>query len=228
MLEPTGPLPPSVYWRRRALAGAVCVLAVLLLVWIIGGLVGAADDQPVRATSGSQSLAGRPPSSPPPSTRPADASSTTSASPSPAPATSKTPPVPLPLRPCPDKVIKVTAKPGARSYRVGSHPLLRLTIHNAGEVPCIRDVSRRLRELVITTANGGKRLWSSNDCYAPADADRRTLLPGRPLSFSLNWAGRTSSPGCPVKRTTVEPGRYRLTASLATLQSPPTQLLLTH
>jgi hypothetical protein len=221
MLEPTGPLPPSVYWRRRALAAVVCVLAVVLLAWIVGALVGSADDQPVRGTSGSQKLTG-PPSSPPASTRPATASSAPTSS-----ATSS-PPAPPPLRSCPDKVIKVTADPGAKSYRVGQHPLLRLTIRNTGEVPCLRDVGRKLRELVITTANGRKRLWSSNDCYAPAEADRRILLPGKPLSFSLNWAGRTSSPGCPVQRSTVEAGKYRLTASLAHLQSPPTALLLTN
>jgi hypothetical protein len=235
MLEPTGPLPPSIYWRRRALAGAVCVLAVMLLAWIIGGLVGPADDQPVRGTASSRDLK-RPPSSPPPSARPAAPSSTSSTTASPAPTSQPTssptlsltsPPPSPPLRSCPDKVIKVAAEPGARSYRVGEHPLLRLTIRNTGEVPCTRDMSRKLRELVITTANGRKRLWSSNDCYAPPGTDQRTLLPAKPLSFSLNWAGRTSSPGCPVTRTTVEPGRYRLTASLAKLQSPPTTLLLT-
>jgi hypothetical protein len=223
MLEPTGPLPPSIYWRRRVLAGVVCVLAVMLLTWLVGALVGSADDQPVRGTSGAQNLTG-PPSSPPPSTRPATPSSTSAATTSPAPTSSASPP---PLRSCPDDVIEVGAQPGARSYRVGEHPLLRLTIRNTGAVPCTREVSRRLRELVITTANGGKRLWSSNDCYAPAEVDRRMLLPGKPLTFSLNWAGRTSSPGCPVHRATVEAGRYRLTASLAHLQSPPATLLLT-
>ena len=227
MLEPTGPLSPSVYWRRRALAAAVCVLAVVLLAWIIGGLVGSADEQPVHGTSGSQDLKGRAQLAARVG-RGRAAASSTSPSTSPSPATSgrsghrPTPPTagPAPAR-APDKVIEVAAEPGAPSYRVGQRPLLRLTIRNTGAVPCTRDVSRKLRELVITTADGGKRLWSSNDCYAPPDADRRTLLPGKPLSFSLNWAGRTSAPGCPVKRTTVEPGRYRLTASLATLQRPP-------
>ena len=230
MLEPTGPLPPSVYWRRRVLAGMVCVLAVVLLTWLVGALVGSADDQPVRGTSGARKLSG-PPSSPPPPTHPATPSSTPSSTPSPAtslatspaPTTSAAPPR---LRSCPDKVIEVVAQPGARSYRVGAQPLLRLTIRNTGAVPCTRDVSRKLRELVITTANGRKRLWSSNDCYAPSEVDRRTLLPGKPLTFSLNWAGRTSSPGCPVQRTRVEAGKYRLTASLAHLQSPPAPLLL--
>jgi hypothetical protein len=226
MLEPTGPLSPSVYWRRRALAAAVCVLAVLLLAWIIGGLVGSADEQPVHGTAGSQRLTG-PPSSPAPSARPAAPSST---APTTTTTTTTMPPPPRaePPKPCPDKVIRVTAEPGAPSYRVGERPLLRLMIRNAGPVPCIRDVGRKLRELVITTANGRKRLWSSNDCYAPPDTDRRVLAPAQTLRFSLNWAGRTSAPGCPLNRTTVEPGTYRVTANLANLQSRPTTLHLTH
>ncbi len=35
MLQPVGPLPPSVYWRRRAVAAAVVVLVLALLVWAI-------------------------------------------------------------------------------------------------------------------------------------------------------------------------------------------------
>src|SRR6266545_1653623 len=36
MIDPAGPLPPAVYWRRRALAVALSVGAVVLLAWILG------------------------------------------------------------------------------------------------------------------------------------------------------------------------------------------------
>jgi hypothetical protein len=241
MIEPTGLLPPSVYWRRRGLAAVVCVVAVLLLAWIIGGLVGSADEHPVHGTAASQDLVAVP-SSPAPSTRAAVESSTRAPAPTmssaaaaapaepgaPAAPTSSrvAPPKPAPPRPCPDKVIEVTAQPEAESYRVGERPLLRLLVVNAGDVPCTRDVSRELRELVITTADGHKRLWSSNDCYGPVERDKRTLAPGRPLRFSLNWAGRTSAPGCPLDRTTVEAGSYRLIGKLGKLTSPPATLTL--
>jgi hypothetical protein len=213
MLEPTGPLPAAVYWRRRAVAAGGCVLAVVLLVWIISALVGDADEHPVHGTAGSRSLAASPSSSPP-------------VLPSSAAVSSPSPPPPAPIRRCPDAVLEVVAKPSARSYRVGEHPLLRLLVVNRGDVPCTRDVSRRLRELVITT-RGGKRLWSSNDCYHPAETDKRTLLPGKPLAFSLNWAGRTSAPGCPAQRVTVEPGRYRVVGKLGPITGPATRLTLT-
>ncbi|MGH3759744.1 hypothetical protein [Actinophytocola sp.] len=239
MIEPTGPLPPSVYWRRRALAGGACVVAVVLLAWIIGGLIGSADEGPVRGTGGSPNLVAAP-SSPPSSARPAAPSSsaraTATASSGPSPATTApsgrptTRPAPVPAgppKPCRDAVIRVVAQPGAPAYRMGERPLLRLLVVNVGEVPCTRDVSRKLRELLITTANGGKRLWSSNDCYAPAGVEKRTLAPGEPLRFSLNWAGRTSAPGCPVERTRVEPGRYRVIGKLGDLTGPPAFLTLT-
>ncbi|HEY0450539.1 hypothetical protein [Actinophytocola sp.] len=241
MIEPTGPLPPSVYWRRRAFAAGVCVFAVVLLAWIIGGLVGAADDQPVHGTAGSRELAAAP-SSPPPSTRPAGApSSTTSpttappaASPTTAPTgrptTRPAPPAstpPGPAKPCPDAVIKVVAQPGQPSYQVGRRPLLHLLVVNTGKVPCTRDVSRKLRELVITSADGRTRLWSSKDCYGPPATDTRTLAPGKPLEFSLNWAGRTSAPGCPTHRTTVPAGSYRVIGKLGALTGPPVALTMT-
>jgi hypothetical protein len=247
MIEPTGPLPPAVYWRRRGLAVVVCVVAVLLLAWIIGGLVGSADEHPVRGTAASQDLVVAPPSSPASSARAAAQSSTRAPSPTmssdaaapdahsapssstgPArPGSSRAPaPKPAPPRPCPDEVIKVAAQPDAESYRVGERPLLRLVVVNTGDVPCTRDVSRKLRELVITTADG-KRLWSSNDCYPPVERDKRTLAPGQSLRFSLNWAGRTSAPGCPLERETVEAGNYRVIGKLGKLTSPPTPLTLT-
>jgi hypothetical protein len=247
MIEPTGPLPPAVYWRRRGVAVGVCVLAVLLLAWIIGGLVGSADDQPVQGTAGTRDLVATP-SSAPPSARPAGPSAsptsrgfTASATASPV-ASPTSPPAAAPVmspttstsrRPspppkhCPDGVIRVAAMSGAQSYRVGERPLLRLLVVNTGPVPCTRDVSRNLRELVIMAAGGRKRLWSSNDCYPPTDRDVRVLAPGNPVRFSLNWAGRTSAPGCPVDRVTVESGTYRLIGKLGKITSPPARLTLT-
>lgn len=242
MIEPSGPLPPSVYWRRRALAAGACLLAITLLAWLIGALVGSADEQPLQGTAGAQHLSA--PSSPPPPG--SAASSSTSVSPSvttvsgsPAAASTAASPT-SPARPtrsasvpagppkrCPDAAVRVVAQPGAPAYRLGERPLLRLRVVNVGEVPCTRDVGRALRELVITTADSKRRLWSSNDCYGPPERDRRTLAPGKPLHFSLNWAGRTSEPGCPLARTRVEPGRYRLIGKLGNLTGPATWLTLT-
>jgi hypothetical protein len=240
VIEPNGPLPAGVYWRRRAVAVLGSVLAVVVLAWLIGGLVGAGDDHPVRGT-GAERVAPAP-SSPPPGSRPTttpSTPSTTSSGPAAAtarasvtgpptrpPTTSRAAP-PGPPKACPDAVVKVTARPAARSNRLGSRPLLRLYVTNAGRVPCVRDVDRKLREMLIFSGDGRTRLWSSNDCYSPPEPDRRVLAPGRSLVFELRWAGRTSAPGCPRDRRQVPPGSYRLVGKLGRLAGGPVPLVLT-
>jgi hypothetical protein len=220
------------YRRRRVGAVATCLVAVVLLAWIIGRLVSGTEQTPARGAAAQTSQ--------PPSTRPAGgpASSSASSSPSagpgatgPSPSSATVPPPssaapPLPPPTCPDAAITVSAETGAPGYRVGERPLLRLVVANAGQVACIREVSRGLRELVISSADGKQRLWSSNDCYGPPGVDSRLLQPGERLSFTLNWFGRTSSEGCPSRRRTLPAGSYLVTARLGTLTSAPVPLTL--
>lgn len=218
MFAPNGPLPPRIYWRRRAVAAGASVLAVVVLAWVIGGLVGAADDQPVRGVAGDRPVSSSPPA---PSRSVAPGSSATAT-------TSAVPSVPAGApKVCPDSVVRVTARTGAARYRVGERPVLRLVVVNAGAVPCVRDVDRRLRELVIVSGDGRRRLWSSNDCYPARGAERRVLVPGRPVEFELRWAGRTSEPGCPVERRTVPAGTYSVIGKLGRLAGAPVPLVLT-
>ena len=250
MLEPTGPLPQSVYWRRRVLAAVGSVLAVVLLAWLIGGLVEADDQHPVQGTANTADVGGRARSStvqvtsgrasaPPASPGPDDPRGSVTASPrspgptappaatTPSPVATTTPkPPPGPPVACPDKVMKVVAAPDVPSYAVGARPLLKLRIVNAGPVACKRDLNRKLREILVLGADG-RRLWSSNDCYGPPEADVRVLAPNQAVEFSVNWAGRTSAPGCPVDRETVPAGKYRVVGKLGALTGPPTQLTLT-
>jgi hypothetical protein len=218
------------YRRRRVGAVVTCLVAVVLLAWIIGRLVSGAEQTPTLGAAGQTS---QPPSTHP--SGPASSSAGVSASASPAapspqpssttaPAPSST--APPPPQPCPDAAIKVFAETGAPGYRVGQRPLLRLVIANTGQVACTREVSRSLRELVVSSADGKQRLWSSNDCYGPPGTDSRLLQPGERLSFTLNWFGRTSSEGCPSRRRTLPAGSYLVTGRLGTLTSAPVPLTL--
>ena len=213
-----------VYQRRRVAAVATCVAAVVLLAWIIGRLVSGANETPTPGTSAARS-------SQPPSTRPSGGPASSSTAPTtPPPSVSPTPSStqpPPPPQPCPDAVVRVFAETGAPTYPVGQRPLLRLVVANTGQLACTRDVSRTLRELVISSADGKQRLWSSNDCYGPPGADVRLLQPGERLSFTLNWFGRTSSEGCPSRRRTLPAGSYLVTGRLGTLTSTPVPLKLT-
>ncbi len=249
MLEPNGPLPQSVYWRRRVLAAVGSVLAVVLLAWLIGGLVEADDQHPVRGTADTADVGGRdhsgavrvtservsaPPSSPgPDDPRGSVTASPSSSSPTSPPrattssaAVPTTTPPPGPPVACSDKVIKVVAAPDVPSYPVGVRPLLKLRIVNAGPVACSRDLNRKLREILVLGADG-TRLWSSNDCYGAPEPDVRVLAPKQAVEFSVNWAGRTSAPGCPVDRETVPAGKYQVVGKLGPLTGPPTPLTLT-
>ncbi|WP_187764760.1 hypothetical protein [Saccharopolyspora spinosa] len=44
MLDPTGPLPPAVYWRRRAVAIGAAVLAAVLIGWGAIALIGGTSE----------------------------------------------------------------------------------------------------------------------------------------------------------------------------------------
>jgi hypothetical protein len=223
VIDPTGPLPPGVYWRRRIFAVVASVVAVVLLAWIIGQLVNGSDSSPVQGASVRSS---QPPSSSRPPEDPSSlASPSASTEPVPVPVVA-TPVPPPPPQPCPDTTITVLAETDAPTFRVGARPQLRLVIANAGPAACYRDVSRGLRELIITSIDGAKRLWSSNDCYSPPGADTRLIQPGERLTFTVNWAGRTSAPGCPTRRRTVTAGSYLLVGKLGPVGGPPIPLTI--
>lgn len=190
--EPIGPLPASVYWRRRALAAVTVAGAVVL----VGSLVtGAAppDAAPVAAAPS------RPVAVPLPTVPTVDG-------------------VPV----CSDDMIEVASEIDRVEHRVGQQPLLRLVVTNVGAQPCVRDLDPARQEIVVRSADGQLRLWSSNDCGNPSTADPRTLQPNQPLGFRVPWTGRTTTPGCAEDRTEIPPGSYLVTSRVDAVNSEPT------
>lgn len=222
MIDPSGPLPPGVYWRRRVAAVAVSIAAVVLLAFVIGRLVDGGPN-PVQGASARSS---QPPSERP-SSEPSSGASVSSSVSEPVPAAASTPPLaPPPPQPCPDAAIGVYAETEQPSLLVGSHPVFRLLIANTSAVACLRDVSRSIRELVLTTPEG-TRVWSSNDCYSPPGEEVRLIQPGEKLLFTVTWAGRTSAAGCPTRRRAVPAGAYLLTGKLGAVAGAPVPFELT-
>lgn len=127
--------------------------------------------------------------------------------------------------PCSDKAISVQAQTGADSYKVGQKPRFQLMVTNVSSTPCTRDLDPGLQEMVVTGPNHA-RLWSSNDCFPAKRGDVRTLQPGKPQVFPLDWAGRTSKPGCAGERTSIGPGSYVLTGKLGSLTSGPARFTI--
>jgi hypothetical protein len=126
---------------------------------------------------------------------------------------------------CSDKAVSVQAQTGADSYKIGQKPHFQLMVTNLSGKPCTRDLDAGLQEMVVTGSNQA-RLWSSNDCFPAKRTDLRTLQPGKPEVFPLDWAGRTSRPGCAGERSSIGPGSYSLTGKLGTLSSGPARFTI--
>lgn len=121
VVRPRGPLPASVYWRRRALVLGVPFLLVLIVVW--WGMRGS-DDQGTA-----------------PATQPV--AEALSAPTTPAPTT--------PVGPQPCTALALALQPDAASYSGGAEPVLTVTVTNTADVACLVDVGDAQREIVITS-----------------------------------------------------------------------------
>ncbi|MCC8248057.1 hypothetical protein [Saccharothrix luteola] len=207
MTEHTGPHPRSVYWRRRALAVAGAVVALVLAVWLVGVLIGRGEQAPVAAQPSS-----RPPE--PPATPVVTSSSSTT--PPPPPPT--LPPGPPP--PCDDAQVAVVAEVDNPSAPAGRPVEFTIAISNTGPLPCAKEIGRQVRELVVTSVDGATRLWSSNDCFATQGSEVRVMRPGERFAYGLRWTGGTSEPGC-RKHSRLGAGDYLLTAVVAGKASNP-------
>ena len=237
MLHPVGPLPASVYWRRRAVAFAG-VVAVLLLFWTILPGGGGAGERDSAAAVGSPS-----PSAPAAESTSVDPSGLT-ASPAtgdpgraaddgpaagsattPAPTTRQPAPKPTPApKPCTDPELRLTVSPAQPAYLVGQAPVLRLQVRNVAALPCTRDLGAALQEVLLYQAT--KRLWSSNDCYPEGQRDLELMRPGVVYTFSVTWSGLSSQPKCFGTRSRVGAGSYALVGRLGSLVSPRSPLTL--
>jgi hypothetical protein len=257
-----GPLPATVYRRRRWVAIASAIAVIVLLLWAVFALASAPDPGIARSTGraavSAPQEASPPPAAPPvvaqPSeTPPSAAQPTTAPQPGAAgstPPTPSTPEEPVPAAstgeqlvpdstpptsssapappidpvPCTNEMLAVKAEVDGAEHRVGQRTSLRLVVTNRSK-PCVRDLDPVRQEIVVWSADGSRRLWSSNDCSSAKRPDLRTLVPGEPLAFSVQWAGRTSAPGCPARRETVPAGEYRLLTRVDDVISPPTQFV---
>ncbi len=207
-----GPLPPSVYWRRR-----ITVLAVLLLPFVGLRMCMAGGSDPGQMTSAkktSQDGTAAHPYVPfitpiPPKPTP---------SPSPRPSRSVQPVVgrgPTPV--CFDANLELTASTDARTYPAGTTPQLSMTVRNVTSWTCRRDLGPGAREFIITS--GPAHTWASHDCGPPGGSVLATLSPGAAQTFTVSWPRQRSQPGCKGPGAVATAGTYRLQARLGTLLS---------
>ncbi|WP_430330732.1 hypothetical protein [Rhodococcus sp. ACT016] len=223
MLEPNGPLPPEIYWRRRAVALGAIVVVVVLVVWIIASVRGGDDSPESEAAAATSELTDSSTSSEPTSgsdNAAGSASSTTGSSVTGTSATGTTS-ADAATAQCADQSLAIKATPDQPQYKIGDEPSFTIAITNIGTTKCERDLGSAMQQALVYTLDGNKRLWSNVDCYPNADPAVQVLEPGGQARFTVKWSGKSSEPGCTAPRNQVPPGGYTVVAQLGGLRSAP-------
>ncbi|MBF6190364.1 hypothetical protein U3653_28875 [Nocardia sp. CDC186] len=207
MLEPNGPLPPEIYWRRRVFAIGILVVALALVIWVVLAVVRGGDSPGDAAAGGTSSAV----------TKSADAAAKPSAE-SGAPKSSAAATT-VAAGPCPDQSLAIKVTVEQPTYKTGEQPVFGIVITNISAVACTRDMGSGLQQVSVHTLDGQRRLWSSTDCYPDGQPDVRTMGRGEQAAFTVTWSGTTSQPNCAGERVQVPPGPYSVVAQLGSVRS---------
>lgn len=215
-LNPVGPEPPGVYWRRRAVLLIVLLVVLLLVLKACGGGDGTASTANRPSPSGSSpsgsDTAGS--STSQPTARPSATPST------PAPAASPG----AAARACTDADVAVRVTTDARTYAAGVQPRFTLTVRNTSATPCRRDVGPAALELVVTS--GSASIWSSDTCKPKGASQVTDLAPKRPSSTVVAWSRIRLTAACPTSKPAALPGTYRVVGRAGLVRSDPTVFVL--
>jgi hypothetical protein len=210
VLEPTGPLPPEIYWRRRVFAIGALVVALAVVIWLVVTVSRGGDSPGAAAVTSTTSPA--PPATSTSASGPTSTTASGAASSSPAPAASGE---------CADQSLAIKISVAQPTYRVGEEPTFGIVITNISGEPCTRDMGSGLQRVSVHTLDGGRQLWASTDCYPDGDPDVRTLDRGEQAAFTVTWTGTTSQPECAGERIQVPSGAYNVVAHLGSVRSAP-------
>jgi hypothetical protein len=225
-LEPRGPLPTEIYWRRRGLALGIAVvvigIAVATVIAFVGGSAGAKP-----ASAGKANSAENKPGAPaPPQAPPPGQESVNPAAPppgvnpeSPTPTAAVMPPPVLNAGDdCPDSTLGVKGLTSAPQYFIGDQPKFTMVVTNIGLVSCKRDVGAAVLAAYVYSLDN-KRLWSNLDCAPSNETLVKTFTPGEQVTTAVTWTGMGSAPHCPLPRPAIGPGTYNLVVQLGNLRS---------
>ncbi|KAB1913301.1 hypothetical protein [Micromonospora sp. AMSO31t] len=245
-----GPLPPAVYWRRRAVVFGAGLLFLIVLLYSCTGTD--RNDTPTGKAGGN---AGGTPSAAAPGPT---GSLLTPQSTSPSPSSGESgggngtsdgggtgtdngggqngggandggaPAAPVADDgTCADSELRVTPVALPASAQRGTVVTLRLKVRNISERTCSRDVGADLQELYIKA--GAAKVWSSDTCGTGKGSDVQSFTPNFERSYELGWNGRDVSackngvaagPYAPI-------GTYQLFARVGTKLGEPVKLTIT-
>ena len=194
-LEPRGPLPPEIYWRRRGLAIGVAVVVIAIVVAIIvavlSGSAGAnTSNAAKKPTQAGQGAPGTNPEVKSPVEPPAGENTDQPAE-TPT-AAVQPPPVLKEGDDCPDSTLAVKGLTNAPQYAIGDQPKFVMVVTNIGLVACKRDVGAAVLAAYVYSLDN-KRLWSNLDCAPSNETLVKTFAPGEQVTTSVTWTGMGSA-----------------------------------
>ena len=237
MRSTVGPLPPAVYWRRRAL-----VLGVLLLVVILSYVSCSGNDDPGQRGTGASSQA---PTPAPADSTPEDLPSFSDAQPGAGPSlpdpadllsqqpggqpsgTGSNANVTAPADgSCADQEVSVIPVPAVTTAKRGTPVVIHLKIKNVSTRVCTRDLGAGAQELYLD--QGARKYWSSDTCSADRSSNAQQMRPGSEFEYTVTWNGRQSSKctAALAAGPAPPPGTYELRGRLGTKVSEPVALTI--
>ncbi|MFF5706841.1 hypothetical protein ACFY7H_30790 [Streptomyces sp. NPDC012794] len=191
--NPVGPLPSSIYWRRRAVLASVAALVALLAVWFVSsggggtstnGKGGGDGSGPVRTITPGPSGSG-PAISQAPGGRAESGSGTGTGGGSQGPGGNDAPggtgaasgsgagssgsspaqvPADSPLPTCPASALQWEVKSVKNEYETNEKPRLELLVRNTSGSTCKFGLGPKQAVVTIFQTTGAKAVWSSADC----------------------------------------------------------------
>ncbi|HET6736811.1 hypothetical protein [Mycobacterium sp.] len=228
-LEPHGPLPTQIYWRRRALALGIAVLVIAVIAAVVvivvknTGVDNASDAKSAPApAAGPTPLPGENPEVKTPVVPPAPQVPP----PTPTPTAAVVPPPVLNEGDdCPDSTLAVKGITNQPQYVVGEQPKFTMVVTNIGLVACQRDVGAAVLAAYVYSLDN-TRLWSNLDCAPSNETLVKTFQPGEQVTTEVTWTGMGSAPNCPLPRQPIGPGTYNLIVQLGNLRSATVPFIL--
>ena len=222
-IEPHGPLPTQIYWRRRALALGIAVLVIGVIAAVVVMVVMNSTSSPNKSAekpttthaAGPTPLPGENPEVKTPVMPPAQQAPPPTPTPT---AAVMPPPVLKEGDDCPDSTLAVKGITNQPQYIVGDQPKFTMVVTNIGLVACQRDVGAAVLAAYVYSLDN-KRLWSNLDCAPSNETLIKTFTPGEQVTTAVTWTGMGSAPHCPLPRPAIGPGTYNLVVQLGNLRS---------
>lgn len=219
-LEPHGPLPSQIYWRRRGLALGIALLVIALLVGVAIIFFGGSDSTNTAKTETTQTPQ-------PEDKTPVVPPAVSSPSPTPTPTSAVQPPPVLQAGDdCPDSNLAIKGVTNAPQYVIGDQPKFTMVVTNIGLVACKRDVGAAVLAAYVYSLDN-TRLWSNLDCAPSNETLVKTFNPGEQVTTEVTWTGMGSAPQCPLPREPIGPGTYNLVVQLGNVRSAEVPFTLT-